>query len=40
MARPATPSGKAPTVAVEEADTRFLEPLLGYNARRAALFGG
>jgi DNA-binding MarR family transcriptional regulator len=27
----------APTPAVEEVDTRFLETLLGYNARRAAL---
>ncbi len=31
-------SGRAtPTPAVEEVDTRFLETLLGYNARRAAL---
>lgn len=37
MARNATPSRTAPIAAVEEVDTRFLETLLGYNARRAAL---
>ena len=34
MPRPARPD---PTAFVEEVDTRFLEGLLGYNARRAAL---
>jgi DNA-binding MarR family transcriptional regulator len=37
MARTATPARTVPTAAVEEVDTRFLETLLGYNARRAAL---
>jgi DNA-binding MarR family transcriptional regulator len=37
MARTATPSRTAPTASVEEVDTSFLETLLGYNARRAAL---
>ena len=31
------PSPKNPVSAVEEVDTRFLESLIGYNARRAAL---
>lgn len=38
MPRPAAPSRPAPVAAaVEEVDTRFLETLLGYNARRAGL---
>lgn len=37
MARTATTTRTVPTAAVEEVDTRFLETLLGYNARRAAL---
>ena len=37
MARTASPSRTAPTAAVEEVDTSFLDTLLGYNARRAAL---
>lgn len=36
MPRPAVPARNAPPV-VEAVDTRFLETLLGYNARRAAL---
>jgi DNA-binding MarR family transcriptional regulator len=37
MARTASARASAPAPAVEEVDTRFLESLLGYNARRAAL---
>jgi len=37
MPRPAVPARSSPPPAVEEVDTRFLETLLGYNARRAAL---
>jgi len=37
MPRPAVPARTTPPPAVEEVDTRFLETLLGYNARRAAL---
>ncbi|HZN47280.1 MAG TPA: MarR family transcriptional regulator [Ramlibacter sp.] len=38
MARTASDrASPAPAPAVEEVDTRFLESLLGYNARRAAL---
>jgi DNA-binding MarR family transcriptional regulator len=39
MARTGTPSPRAPAAApaVEEVDTSFLETLVGYNARRAAL---
>ena len=37
LPRQAPARGAAPGVAVEEIDTRFLESLLGYNARRAAL---
>jgi DNA-binding MarR family transcriptional regulator len=33
----ASPRSAPPSTAVEEVDTRFLETLLGYNARRAAL---
>lgn len=36
MPRPAVPARTTPP-SVEEVDTRFLETLLGYNARRAAL---
>ena len=36
MARTAS-ARTSPAPAVEEVDTRFLESLLGYNARRAAL---
>jgi DNA-binding MarR family transcriptional regulator len=34
---PSKPSPSAPTPAVDTIDTRFLEQLIGYNARRAAL---
>ncbi|MBC5785679.1 MarR family transcriptional regulator [Ramlibacter sp. USB13] len=37
MPRPAVPARTPLPRAVEEVDTRFLETLLGYNARRAAL---
>jgi DNA-binding MarR family transcriptional regulator len=37
MPRPAVPARSNPPAAVEEVDTSFLETLLGYNARRAAL---
>jgi DNA-binding MarR family transcriptional regulator len=37
MARTATTARTAPTAAVDEVDTTFLDTLLGYNARRAAL---
>jgi DNA-binding MarR family transcriptional regulator len=37
MPRQPAASRAVPTPAVEEVDTRFLETLLGYNARRAAL---
>ena len=37
MPRSAVPARNSPPPAVEEVDTRFLETLLGYNARRAAL---
>ncbi|HVE54746.1 MAG TPA: MarR family transcriptional regulator [Ramlibacter sp.] len=37
MPRQPSRSAAASTAAVEEIDTRFLESLLGYNARRAAL---
>jgi DNA-binding MarR family transcriptional regulator len=37
MSRTAVPRQSQPAAAVEEVDTRFLETLLGYNARRAAL---
>jgi DNA-binding MarR family transcriptional regulator len=37
MTRPAIPARNTPPAAVEEVDTSFLETLLGYNARRAAL---
>lgn len=37
MPRPAVPARTSPPPAVQEVDTRFLETLLGYNARRAAL---
>lgn len=37
MPRQATPARSADTPAVDEVDTSFLESLLGYNARRAAL---
>jgi DNA-binding MarR family transcriptional regulator len=38
MARASSsPAPSAPAPAVEEVDTRFLETLIGYNARRAAL---
>lgn len=37
MPRPAAPSRPQPVAAVDEVDTSFLETLLGYNARRAAL---
>lgn len=37
MPRPAAPAPRDVVPAVEEVDTRFLETLLGYNARRAAL---
>ena len=37
MPRSAVPARQSPARAVEEVDTRFLETLLGYNARRAAL---
>jgi DNA-binding MarR family transcriptional regulator len=37
MSRSATSPRNHPPPAVEEVDTRFLETLLGYNARRAAL---
>jgi DNA-binding MarR family transcriptional regulator len=37
MPRPAVPARSNPPTAVEEVDTSFLETLLGYNARRAAL---
>jgi DNA-binding MarR family transcriptional regulator len=37
MPRSAVPARTSPPPAVEEVDTRFLETLLGYNARRAAL---
>jgi DNA-binding MarR family transcriptional regulator len=39
MARTSTPSPRTPAAApaVEEVDTSFLETLVGYNARRAAL---
>jgi DNA-binding MarR family transcriptional regulator len=37
MPRPAVPARTSPPPTVEEVDTRFLETLLGYNARRAAL---
>jgi DNA-binding MarR family transcriptional regulator len=37
MPRPAVPARTTPPPAVEAVDTRFLETLLGYNARRAAL---
>ena len=37
MPRPAVSARTTPPPAVEEVDTSFLETLLGYNARRAAL---
>lgn len=37
MPRSAVPARTSPPPAVDEVDTRFLETLLGYNARRAAL---
>jgi DNA-binding MarR family transcriptional regulator len=37
MAKSAVPARTPAARAVEEVDTRFLETLLGYNARRAAL---
>jgi DNA-binding MarR family transcriptional regulator len=37
MARPASADRNGPPTAVDEVDTSFLETLLGYNARRAAL---
>jgi DNA-binding MarR family transcriptional regulator len=37
MPRAPAPSSREVVPAVEEVDTRFLETLLGYNARRAAL---
>jgi len=37
MPRSAVPARTTPPPAVEEVDTSFLETLLGYNARRAAL---
>jgi len=37
MPRPAVPARTTPVPSVEEVDTSFLETLLGYNARRAAL---
>jgi DNA-binding MarR family transcriptional regulator len=37
LPRQAPARSAAPAAAVEEIDTRFLESLLGYNARRAAL---
>lgn len=37
MPRSAVPARSNPPAAVEEVDTSFLETLLGYNARRAAL---
>ena len=37
MPRPAASPRNTPAPAVEEIDTSFLETLLGYNARRAAL---
>lgn len=37
MPRSAVPARSNPPTAVEEVDTSFLETLLGYNARRAAL---
>jgi DNA-binding MarR family transcriptional regulator len=37
MPRSAVPSRNTPPPAVEHVDTSFLETLLGYNARRAAL---
>lgn len=37
MARNASPGNGTPSCVVDEVDTTFLETLLGYNARRAAL---
>jgi DNA-binding MarR family transcriptional regulator len=37
MSRPSAPSRTAAACAVEEIDASFLESLIGYNARRAAL---
>ncbi|AMO21854.1 MarR family transcriptional regulator [Ramlibacter solisilvae] len=37
MPRPAAKTRSRPAQAVEEVDTTFLETLIGYNARRAAL---